>query len=233
MRRLVPHLAALIVVAGCIGLTLWQIDRAEEKRVLLQRWHERPTVALAALPGPPFDLPQPIHAEGTWLADRQLLIDNRIRDRLPGVEVLTPLRLDDGAIVLVDRGWAAWPARTAALPDPQPRGPQRVIVTGRLTAPPGVGARMGPSTAGTAAGWPRLVTWFDPALLADWYGDRLLPAVIRLDPAHPDHLTGDAWQIVAFGPKRHLGYALTWASIAIVVAGLWLVLGLRARRRTS
>lgn len=232
MRRLVPHLAALIVIAGCIALTLWQIDRAAGKRALLERWHDRPTLALDSL-GEPLDLPQPVRAEGRWLDDRQLLIDNRIRDRQPGVGVLTPLVLDDGRVVLVDRGWAPWPARDLPLPDPRPQDQGRVEINGRLTAPPGVGARMGPSAAGPVDSWPRLVTWFDPALLADWYGATLLPAVIRLDPEHPDHLTGDAWQIVAFGPRRHLGYALTWASIAIVVAGIWLVLGVRARRHAA
>lgn len=232
MKRLVPHLAALIVIAGCVALTLWQLDRAVEKRELLERWHNRPIRALGSL-GEPLDLPQPVRADGRWLADRQLLIDNRIRQRQPGVGVLTPLLLDDGRIVLVDRGWASWPARNAPLPDPKPRDSERVEISGRLAAPPGVGARMGPSSAGSVADWPRLVTWFNPVLTADWYGKALLPAVIRLDPGHPDHLTGDAWQIVAFGPKRHFGYALTWASIAIVVAGIWLVLGIRARRRTE
>ena len=78
------------------------------------------------------------------------------------------------------------------------------------------------------------MTYFDYGVLADQFGKELQPAVIQLDPEHPAHLTGDPWQVVTFGPDRHLGYALTWTSIAIVVATIWLVLTIRqVRRRDS
>ena len=50
---------------------------------------------------------QPVSMRGVWLADRTILIDNRVHGGRPGYHVMTPLRLDDGEVVLVRRGWVA------------------------------------------------------------------------------------------------------------------------------
>lgn len=243
VRGLVPHLAAALVVAGCAWLTAWQIERAGEKRELLARWHAAEPVRLAVLAAP-YELPQPVTGVGTWERRRQILLDNRVRGHRHGVEVLTPFRLADGRLFLVDRGWAPWPARDAELPDPDvagsatapgtpdaPTATAAVTIEGVLAEPPGVGVRMGPSDAAPGEAWPRLVTYFDHERLAEWLGEELQPAVVRLAPEHPAHLTGDEWQVATFGPKRHIGYALTWTSIGLVVAGIWITLSWRHRNR--
>lgn len=228
MFRLIPHLAAALVIAGCAALTLWQIERAEYKRNLLANWYERAPVAIADL-GRPFDLPQPVTGVGNWLPERQLLVDNQVREGRLGVYVLTPWEDARGRLFLVNRGWAPWPARSDPLPDPGLRGTGRL--DGVLNDGPAVGVRLGRPEVPEQPAWPVLVTYFDADALTGLFGGDLQPAVIQLDPAHPAHLTGDAWRVVTFGPDRHLGYALTWTTIGLVVAGLWLVLGIRAVKR--
>lgn len=232
-RALIPHLAAVAVISACIWLTLWQLNRADEKQLLLERYHNRQPVALSTLEAP-LSLPQPVTVTGVWLPDRQVLLDNRIRQHQPGVEVLTPLRLVDGRIVFVQRGWTSWPARDDDLPDPRPPGSsqnQPVSLSGVLSDPPGVGIRIENRVAETLQ-WPLLLGWFDLSLLDNAFGPSLLPAVIQLDPTHPAHLTGDDWNVVTFGPDRHRGYALTWSTIALVVAGIWLTLSFRYFRKS-
>lgn len=231
MRAIVPHVAAFVVVAGCAWLTQWQIERAEEKREIIERWHDRRPVELQALSAP-FSLPQPVLANGTWNPDRQILIDNRVRDRRAGVHVLAPFELPDGRMFLVNRGWAAWPSRSARLPDPDV-AQRQTDIRGVLNAPPGTGVRLGQSRSLLEQDWPILTTYFDHDRLAEVFGARLQPAVIQLDPSHPEHLTGDAWQVVTFGPERHTGYALTWSTIALVVAAIWLTLTIRQLRRPA
>jgi len=222
--HLIPHLAALAVIGGCIALTLWQLERADEKRQILARWHDR-TPLLLDERNTPVTLPQPVRVTGRWVADRQLLIDNKVRDRMPGVQVLTPLELGDGRVFLVNRGWAPWPSRQARMPDPEVTRLGSVELRGVLNRPPGVGLRVGESAAGSGADWPRLMAWFDAERARAWYGPVLQPGVIQLDPSDADHLTGDPWQVVTFGPDRHLGYALTWGTIAGVVLVIWIGLG--------
>lgn len=230
MRTLLPHVAALAVISACIWLTLWQLDRAGEKREILQRWHAREPVELGMLSAP-YDVPLPVETGvGNWVADRQLMIDNRVRQGRTGVHVLTPWRAPDGRLFLVDRGWASWPARTEPLPDPAPAGDSAAL-RGVLTSGPDVGLRLGDVELPDDPEWPLLVTYFDAEPLRALYGPSLQPTVIQLDPGHPAHLTGDRWQVVTFGPKRHLGYAMTWTSIAIVVGLIWLVLSIRGLKR--
>lgn len=229
VRAIVPHIAALIVVAGCAWLTQWQVDRAAEKREIIDRWHDRRPVDLQSLSAP-FSLPQPVLAVGMWHPDRQILIDNRIRDRRTGVHVLTPFELPDGRIFLVDRGWAAWPSRTASLPDPDVLQ-RETEIRGVLNVPPGTGLRLGELRSLREQDWPILATYFDHDRLVEVFGAALQPAVVQLAPSHPDHLTGDAWQVVTFGPERHIGYALTWSTIALVVTAIWLALSIRQIRR--
>lgn len=239
LRNLIPHLAAVAVIAGCAWLAQWQVERAEEKREIIERWHDRAPEHLATL-DQPYSLPQPVSGVGIWDASRQILIDNRIHEQQTGVHVLTPLRLSDGRLFLVNRGWAAWPARTARLPNPDVDGSDtasggagdtEVEIRGVLNTPPGTGIRLGDTEIGSEEDWPLLVTYFDRAALVGVFGDALQPAVIQLDPEHPAHLTGEPWKVVTFGPDRHIGYAMTWTSIAIVVALIWLVLTLRQARR--
>lgn len=239
IRDFIPHLAAIAVIAGCAWLAQWQVERAEEKREIIERWNDRAAVRLETL-AQPYSLPQPIAGVGIWDSSRQILVDNRIRDQRTGVHVLTPLRTSDGRLFLVNRGWAAWPARTAQLPDPglvesptesRGRGVPGDEIKGVLNTPPGTGIRLGDAQIQRGEDWPVLVTYFDHDVLADLFGDELQPAVIQLDPEHPAHLTGDPWKVVTFGPDRHIGYAMTWTSIAIVVAAIWLVLTIRQARK--
>jgi len=237
----IPHVAAIAVIAGCAWLAQWQVERADEKRQIIENWNESDRVSLAAVEQP-FDLPQPVTGVGIWDDGRQVLVDNKIRRHRPGVYVLTPLRLDDGRVFLVNRGWASWPSRSAELPDPaivaeragmqtNARSGASANIQGVLNTPPGTGIRLGDADVGTAEDWPLLITYFDSAALAEVFGKALQPAVVQLDPDHSAHLTGDPWQIVTFGPDRHIGYAMTWISIGLVVTAIWLVLTVRQFRK--
>jgi len=231
VRRLIPHLAAAGVIAACAWLTNWQLERADYKRDVLAGWNDREPVALASIRAP-FDLPRPVTALGNWRPNRQLLIDNQVRDGRQGVWVLTPLRLRDGRVFLVNRGWAAWPSRGDPLPDPAAPSATEMI-SGVLSRGPAVGVRLGKPRVPADPEWPLLVTYFDPEAMIAAYGAGLQPAVVQLDPGHPAHLTGEAWRKVSFGPDRHLGYALTWATMALVAGVIWIALGARALKRSA
>lgn len=238
IRSIIPHLAAFIVVAGCAWLAQWQVERAGEKREIVDRWNDLDLVGLETL-NHPYTLPQPVVGVGNWDVSRQILLDNKIREQVAGVHVLAPLKTADGKIFMVNRGWAPWPSRTDTLPNPALDGSatanpdvtiREVEISGVLNTPPGTGIRLGDAEIRSDSKWPVLVTYFDTAVLSELYGTALQPAVVQLDPDHPAHLTGDAWNVVTFGPERHIGYAMTWASIALVVAGIWLVLSVRRIR---
>lgn len=228
VRDIVPHLAAIAVIGGCIALALWQVERAELKRRLLADVESAPTLAIGQV-GPETALPSRVHGQGRFDDRRQVLLDNKPHNGRPGVHVLTPWLDAEGRIFLVNRGWSAWFVRDEALPDPPvPDGADRV--EGLLTAPPRVGFELGRVDPLDADRWPNRMTYHDQKALATVFGSGLQPQVIQLDPAHPAHLTGSDWPVVTFGPERHTGYAFQWGLMAAVVAAIWIGLTIRSRR---
>ena len=139
-------LALVIAFAvGCGLLSWWQFERRTETAraaALIQR--------NIAAPASPLDEVlrsrtayradqqwRTVQVQGTYLTDDQLLVRNRVDDGDPGFEVLTPIRLDDGSVFVLDRGWV--PIGTKQdLPDSVPPAPEgRVAVRALLQADEG------------------------------------------------------------------------------------------------
>jgi surfeit locus 1 family protein len=229
--RWLPWVAAAIAIALFSGLGVWQLQRAAEKRAVIASLEDERRPFLARLPRTPAALEDAarrrVRIAGRFEPDRQFLLDNRILEGRPGFDVLTPMLLDDGRRVLVDRGWVA------AGPDREPvqavglGDDQRTTVEGRLWLPE-AGIALGAAVA-PGETWPRLVTRVDFTALETALGERLVPAVIR---AH-----GDASWLFRprdlqprFGPMRHYGYAFQWFALALTVLAVACILEWRRRR---
>jgi cytochrome oxidase assembly protein ShyY1 len=115
-RRWVLFLGAVLLMAwGAVRLGDWQFDRMDE-REQRNAWAER---NLAAPPAPVTDvlsadeaLPrsrewQRVEATGTYDTSQTFVVRYQTRDGDGGVDVVTPLLLESGGAVLVDRGWMA------------------------------------------------------------------------------------------------------------------------------
>ena len=229
--RWLPWAAALLAVALFSGLGAWQLQRAAEKRALIESLEDDTGAVLEALPHGARALElaarRRIRLTGRFEAQRQFLLDNRILDGRPGVDVLTPLRLPDGRRVLVDRGWIALGAgREPVRPTALDAG-HRVTVAGRLWLPDpgiGIGRAVAPGDA-----WPRFVTRADFAALGEALGTPLVPAVIRADGNAP-WLYRPRDLRPRFGPMRHYGYAFQWFALALTVLAVACILEWRRRR---
>src|SRR5713226_7905937 len=105
--------ALAAAAAACVAFVLlgnWQARRAELKRALGIGLEQ-------ALRSPPFELPgaavdaatlvhKRVSARGRFVAERTVLLDNKLRRGRAGYEVVTPLRLAGSDWqVLVNRGW--------------------------------------------------------------------------------------------------------------------------------
>jgi cytochrome oxidase assembly protein ShyY1 len=105
---------ALAFAVGCALLSWWQFARRAESvaaSTLITANASASPVPLDAL------LPsrtayrsslqwRTVEVQGTYLRQDQLLVRNRVDpDGDPGFEVLTPFRLTDGSVFVLDRGW--------------------------------------------------------------------------------------------------------------------------------
>lgn len=108
--RLLPTLIVLPVLALLLALGFWQLDRREWKHDLIATLEEREAASPVALPEPvePAALEfSRVALTGELLHERELYWTARTRDGVSGYHVLTPMRLEDGREVILDRGWLA------------------------------------------------------------------------------------------------------------------------------
>ena len=114
IRIVLLGIVALAIAAVCIRLGIWQLDRLEQRRT------ENARVA-AGIVGDPVDMEAVggdstrsralrVRLRGRYDFEHEIVLINRSRDGSPGVNLLTPLRLEGrDTAVLVNRGWVYSP----------------------------------------------------------------------------------------------------------------------------
>lgn len=205
-----------------IGLGFWQLERADEKRQLLDTWEQRRNAAPVALAGLDPDEDhryRRVRVEGHYLPDRTVLLDGRVRRGKPGYEVVTAFRpAGDGRRLWVNRGWIAGSLDRSELPR-IPAVDGRRVLTGHLYRVPGEPFSLG--EAPWRETWPQVWQHLDVERLDARLEGRSLSWQLRLDGGAPGALeTG--WEVVNASPARHTGYAVQWFALAAALAVLGL-----------
>lgn len=227
VRRVLPTLAMLAVVALCIAAGNWQRGRMLQKQALGERLAAAAAEPVVPLPGGIGDWStwryRQVELAGRYDAAHQILIDNKVHAGRAGYHVVTPLALADGRAVLVDRGYVPAGATRADLPAaPPPAG--EIRVRGRVNLPPAdyVELREAPPQG---AVWQNL----DPARFAASTGLAVLPIVVEATDGD-DGLVRD-WPRPDVGVEKHLIYMVQWYAFAALAFGLWVWFALIRRRR--
>jgi surfeit locus 1 family protein len=230
-RLLGPALMSLVGIAVLIGLGVWQLERMVWKRALIATLTESLVADPVPLP-PPAAWPgltrqatefRRVRLAGTFLHDKEALVyaigsGSRTAAGGLGYRVFTPLRLDGGALVMVDRGFVpdadkAPEARAAG----QVAGPVEIVAVIRW---PEARPMFAPADD------PVRNMWFarDPAVIAAAKGITIAPFYVAQEsPAAPGGLPR-VTRLQPNLPDNHLQYALTWFSLALALAvifGLW------------
>lgn len=108
-RDVVGLLFALAFAAACGRLGFWQLDRLAQRRArnaTLRAARARPLLEVTRALAPDSARDRQVHARGVYDYGQERLWHGRSLDGVPGVDLITPVRLADGSAVLVDRGWA-------------------------------------------------------------------------------------------------------------------------------
>ncbi len=221
-------LVGLLAIGVLAGLGSWQLHRLTWKNELVA---ER-TAQLAA---PPISLPgqtsEPQELEfrvvtlvGRFLHDKELYLAARPYKKQVGYHVVTPLQLEDGRVVFVDRGWIP--------PDHQdPLARQEGLVAGRIEMD-GVLRQGGwkgrdlfrPENDPEANLW----LWFDlPAMAAAAGLDRAITSVYvqAEDPLAGSYPIARPYEVDL--RNDHLEYALTWYALALILLVIFVVFHLK------
>ncbi|MEN1728927.1 MAG: SURF1 family protein [Pseudomonadota bacterium] len=224
---LVPQVVAILVLTLTVRLSLWQLDRADEKAELLVQWNNSELVLLGENDVDTLPDLTAIRAVGEFDRYRHVLLDNQTRNNHPGVHVYSLFTPANGAPpVLVNRGWQPWLRTSGEWPVfDTPEG--MLEIQGRLNPPPRPGLMLGVALPLDPEQWPNLMTYLDLEQIRPVLGDDLADRVVLLEPDHAAHLSGDEWPRVNMTPERHRGYAFQWAAITAAILILWIGLTVR------
>jgi len=214
-----------VLCAAFVALGRWQWDRGVRRQAQWDAFARGADAPLTLGGGDIGSLSRfrRVALMGRYDGARQFLLDNRTHAGSAGYEVLTPLSLDDGRVLLVDRGWVAFTGSRARLPDVHLRADAPVTVTGRLDDLPSPGLALGRMPPPRDDHWPKVTSYPSMPELADVYGRALEPRMVLLDPGAAYGYVRD-WQPPGLPPIRHLSYAIQWWGFAVTLSVIWLVL---------
>lgn len=223
--RLGPTLITVPLFAALLALGFWQVERLHEKTGLNAYRAERVSLPPIDLPDDPAALSKVdasqldfrrVRVQGSFVHDHELYVYEPSQKGDAGYHVVTPLRRNAGPPLLVDRGWVP-PERKA----PATRAAGEIAGTVTIT---------GFVRRGQSRGW--LTPDNDPAHDSWFWFD--LPAMSKaagIDPSASFYLEADATpnpgglpvggQTPIELPSPHLNYAITWFSLAGILAVIY------------
>jgi surfeit locus 1 family protein len=227
-----PTLFAAVGVIALAALGTWQVQRLHWKEALIAARARAEAAPVLDLRDPtdvrPEDDFRSMRLVGRFRHDREFHLLGRVQGGEAGAHVVTPLILDDGAMVLVDRGFVPLDRLAPATrPEGQMEGRVAVRGTVRWPEPPGW---FTPSSDPAANAWYRL----DPEAMAVAAGlRRVAPFYVAADATpNPGGLPRGGATFSPF-PNNHLGYALTWYGLALSLAVIYILFGFRRGAETG
>jgi surfeit locus 1 family protein len=214
----VLSLTAFVVL---MSLGVWQVERRAWKLALIDRVEQRVHAPAQPIPSPASwpavspanDEYRHVSVSGRFLHDRETLVQ-AVTEEGPGYWVLTPLERDDGATILINRGFVPSGRRDPSTRQGGNPGGQ-VEVTGllRMTEPKGGFLR---------DNVPQHNRWYsrDVAAIAAARDLRnVAPFFVDADAGSQSGNDPIGGLTVVRFPNNHLIYALTWFTLAFMLAG--------------
>lgn len=227
------HLLVVAGIVAMINLGFWQLRRLDEKQafnaVIEARYNAGPQPLDDLLGRVASDDPTadgfadiewyPATVTGTYLPDLEFRVTNRSQHGRPGENIVTPLRIDDGRVLLVNRGFV--PLRIETAPPP-PDGEVSVIGRVRRHQEKGFG-QASDATEGPVEYMQR----FDIPNIDRRMDVDLEPVYVNVISSQPSNRTdaGLPEPVIApeLGEGNHLSYAVQWFIFSVAVAVGWVL----------
>lgn len=243
-RWIAVHLMTLVIIGVCLSMAFWQLGRLQDRRAENARLAEqtkRPAADLdSLLPGADASGRETDKAEfrrtrvqGKFDPSEQVILQSRSYKSRQGNHLLTPLVLQTGEAILVDRGWVPLPTNEAVLDES--RVPDGEVTVEGVLLPTEKKGFLGVSDPppGDVTATPRV----DLVRLAGQLPYPLYPLYLRLQGQEPANAADLPVPVPIPKPSDgpHREYAVQWALFAATALVVYVGLIRRdlARRRAE
>lgn len=237
------HLIVLVLVVIFVNAGLWQLRRLDQRRA----YNSEVAANIAAPIAPvskvlpvgstfadvPRRLDRRVSASGHYLVDQEMVISGQASTAgVPGVWIVSPFELDDGRVLLVNRGWLASTGEITS-PPPDARPPSgHVTVYGLVSETQVQGAGESPERK---AAHQETFLRIDVARIQRQFDARLMPAFLQRTSQRPvdaGKQIPEKLPLPVLNDGPHLNYAFQWFSFTgVALIGYPLLLWMVARDR--
>lgn len=202
-------------------LGFWQIERAEDKQLLIDHAAKQlqlPPVKISSVTVPEVSLSgRRIIVSGEFTPQRYWLLDNRVFRGRVGYQVIAPVETKSGQVVLVNRGWVEAPPLRSDLPSVK-FSSESLSIAGRWkpvenTLPEGNETQ----SKVWNVDWPIRIQSVNIEKMKSDLGRDLLSGYLQISPDDPQALQV-LWKNINVMPEKHVGYAVQWFAMTVALA---------------
>ncbi len=227
-RRISFLLLNLVFIAVMVKAGFWQLDRAEQKKILLSQAQQQTRLSEHALlwtSQAPLQQAKWVELRGQLNTEQVWLLDNKVHQGQVGYEVLLALTPEDVSRqrILVNLGWIPAGADREQWPDLSTLGQwqSRLVVGGQVYSPSQPWLL---NQDELQQAWPQRLQGLAMEKLVAFYAElglQLSPVILRISE---DSQLGfiKQWPIVVMTPAKHQGYAVQWFLMALASTGLFI-----------
>jgi len=229
-RFFIPAFLIIATLALLITLGFWQLDRADEKRAIEDQIANANAgdvqliTSLELLSNKEY---YHVRLQGSYIKDKQFIYDNQIVDQISGYYVLTPFVLKgDSRAILINRGFIPWNGRRDQIADID-IGAKIAEVKVQISKPV---KRMELKASEITQDFPVLVQALDVDEMSIIASLDFANIVGLLSPESENGFVRK-WDPYTGSIERHIGYAIQWFLMALVLSIIGALLALKQQRK--
>ena len=228
-RFSIPASLIVATLVLLISLGFWQLDRANEKRAIENQITRANSGDVELINSVEFLKEKEyyhVRLQGAYIDDKQFIYDNQIVDQISGYYVLTPFVLRGASnAILINRGFIPWNGRRDKLADIDV-GAKLTEVKVQISKPV---RRMELEESKTTGEFPVLIQALDLDEMSTIAALDFVSVVGLLSPESEDGYVRQ-WEPYTGSIERHIGYAIQWFLMALVLAFIGIRLTTKQRK---
>jgi surfeit locus 1 family protein len=229
-RFLVPSILILATMAFLVSLGFWQLDRADQKRTIEASIQKANTGVVELIVNQNELLNKEyyeVRLQGSYISDKQFIYDNQIVDQASGYYVLTPFVLTGQSnAIMINRGFIPWNGRRDQLDDIAVDSAFREIKI-QVSRPI---KRIELKTSDISNQFPVLIQAIDFDVIEEISSTSFVDVIGLLDPSSDDGFVRK-WEPYTGSIEKHIGYAIQWFLMALVLGIIGIRIGLKQRKK--